>query len=958
MKTFLGDVAKYLFDRAGGDLRNVTVVFPNRRARLFFNNYVSDIIDKPVWSPQFYTISEFIGNLSDLQLADPLTLIFKLFEVYKVVTGSNETFDNFYYYCETILADFDDIDKNMVDADQLYTNLSDLKSIEGYFEYLNDEQIQTIKSFWQTLSVVNRSDEQTGFITLWDAIRKIYIKFNQLLDSEGIAYEGKIYKHAITSLKNLQQLPYSDKLLAFVGFNALNKTEEVLFKKYKTAGNALFFWDYDMRYISSDIHEAGYFLKHYLRSYPPPPDFVSQVNTDKEISIKSFSVPTNISQSKILKECLQEVEKGGSEDPSKTAVILADEKLLLPVVNSIPASVQHVNISMGYPVLDTPAYNLIALLTDLQLNSRKGKDNKGKLFYHKDYFAILNHSYLRDIRGNDKIAQLIENAKDRNIIYIDPLSIDISDELYSKIFTIEVNTKNFGNYLLEIIRQIARNETLKKENKDRKWQLEVLHGIYKVISRFSQQLQETSPDFSFSTILKLIKKVLKGITIPFSGEPLIGLQIMGILETRTLDFENVIILSMNEGKFPKSGNVPSMIPYNLREGFQLPTIKHQDAIYAYHFYRLLHRSKNVFLVHHTRSEGIQKGEPSRYIYQLKYDSPFNITEVNYRYTIYPFTKKEISVKKTSEIIAKLDKYLKPGGGSFLSPSALNTYLSCSLRFYFKYIEGLEEAENIEEDIEADVFGSIVHSAMEFLYKDLQNKVLISETINEIIKDKTKVKEAVDRAFGKEYFGDVKLNKEQLRGRNLIVKRVIERYIYGILHNDMNYAPFVIKGLEQFHSREIELGHSNRNLAIGGIIDRIDEKDGVFRIVDYKTGRTHLNFKDVNDLFFAEPQKRNAAAFQIFTYSWIVKKNIINSNLLPSLIFIRDIFKPEFNYKLKITHNRKSIPVESFNDFAGEFEISLKNVVNEIYDVDLKFTQTPDIGYCASCPYNEICIRRS
>jgi CRISPR/Cas system-associated exonuclease Cas4 (RecB family) len=955
MTYFLEDVARYLYNLNSGDFRNTIVVFPNRRARLFFNKYISGFSMKPVWAPRYYSISEFIQQLSGLQLADQLSLIFKLFRIYKEITCSNETFDTFYFYCEMILADFSDIDKNLVDAEKLYQNLSDLKAIDGYYEYLNETQINEIRRFWEIFISARKSDEKDHFTAKWVALKSIYAKFNKLLDEEGTAYEGKIYRMVIDCIEmGTLEIP-EGKQIAFVGFNALNRAEEVLFEHLKKSVKALFFWDFDDSYINSDIHEAGFFLRKYLRHFPQPEGFKSKTFSGKPTTvIKSVSVPSNISQAKIIDMFLDNVEDIKMHDPGQTAIILTDENLLLPVINSLPSSIGSVNISMGYPVADTPANSFINLLADVQKNQKINPQSNELMVYHKDFFGLMDHIYLESIGKTKEFIEFKRKAHEKNLIYINPENLETDSELYMKVFSRMDNPKYFGGYLVEILIIVA-SDIVKKGagSTEKKWHLETIYSIYKILLRFDSLLTESGIDISLSTVLSLLKKIVGGISVPFSGEPLTGLQLMGILETRTLDFKNIIFLSMNEGKYPKTGHAPSMIPYSLREGFGLPTINHQDAIYAYYFYRLLHRAEKVTLVYNTKSEGLQKGEKSRFLLQLKYDSQFEIEEMDLGYKVSSAPNYRITGKKDKETITKLEKYLRPGGDAFLSPSSLNNYLNCKLRFYFRYIEGMKEPEIIEEDIETDVFGRILHKTMDLLYTGYVGQKLQKEDIEKIYKNSKLIRESVNRAFAEEYLNIAEIDKVDLQGRNLIIRKVIEKYVDGILKFDYRTAPFHIISLEKWYSHELSVLADHTKIALGGYIDRIDIKDGYTRVIDYKTGLVKDKFDNVNDLFDAAPSKRNSSVFQAFLYSLIVQDEFDSGKIMPALFYVRNIHQKEFDYKIKFG---KAV-VEGFSEFSQVFTDRLVGLIEELYNTDISFTQTEDVKYCKNCPYNTICMRK-
>jgi len=950
MEYFLQDVVRYLNDINHGDFRNTVVVFPNRRARLFFNKYISGLSDKPKWAPKYYSISDFIVSLSGLQLADPLTLVFRLFKIFKDVSKTEESIDSFYHYCELILSDFDEIDKNCVHANMLYQNLGELKAFDNKYEYFTENQINAIQQFWEIFISARDSEEKKQFDEFWGILQEVYNQFNLLLDNEGIAYEGKAYRKVTELIKNGSITFSGEQHVAFIGFNALNRAEEIIFNYFKKTGKALFFWDFDESYLKGDVHEAGFFLRHYIPKFPPPPGFKSFSNLHSpKASIKSVSVPSNIAQAKIIDKYLRECKPGNIENSEQTAIILADENLLLPVITSLPNEIKSVNISMGYPICDTPAFNFISLLADMQTRLKYNTNDKKLHIYHKDYFGILEHQYLSQIANSKQFEEFKRNVRDKNLVYIDPEIFQTENEFYKRIFIKPSGPKNFGHYILDIfqvvVSSIITGKTLSREEQ---WHLEVFYSLYKILIRFDTLINEQDIDLSLSIVIRLLKKVIGGISVPFSGEPLIGLQLLGILETRTLDFENIIILSMNEGKIPGTSSHNSFIPMSLRKGFGLQTIEHQDAIYAYYFYRLLHKAQNITLVHSSKSEGLQKGEPSRFILQLKYISAFKVEEVNPAYQLTPIKTYTVSASKNAEAINKLKKYIRPNGKSSLSPSALNTYLNCSLRFYFKYIKELDEPQCIDEEIENNVFGSILHKTMQLLYAEYEGKIIDSSLVEKLLTNKELINKSINQAFAEEYFHKSEIEEDDFKGRNLLIHKVIEKYLVGILKFDKRNAPFKIIALEKKFTHEFAV--NNNIIELGGYIDRIDEKEGRIRVIDYKTGRVKDKFHDIDSLFNQIPSKRNDAVFQTFLYSLILKHAFGYENIQPSLLFVRNIHNPDFNFKIKMDKET----VDNYLPLNAYFEEKIIRLLEEIFSPSMEFTQTDDAKYCDFCPYNAIC----
>ncbi len=958
MTYFLEDIARYLYTKNQGNFQQTIIVFPNRRAKLFFNSHLAKLSDKPMWAPDYYTITDLVKELSGLQFADQVTLLFRLFTLYKEIAGSEDTFDSFYYYCEIMLSDFDDVDKYRIDAAMLYKNLSDLKTIEDYSSYLDEYQLNTIRHFWNVYVKAKDSPEKEKFINLWNIIFRLYTRFVDDLNAEGMAYEGMAYRKAIDKLEKDTIGIFADKQVVFIGFNALNRSEELLFDYFKKRESTLFFWDYDSSYIKNELHEAGFFLRKYIARYPQPADFNPAKINSSDQQVEIISVPSVISQAKAVEYCLNKTNSGEITNPSQTAIILADESLLPSLINSLPANVDEINISMGYPVLNTSAYSFITTLLDLHVNLKPGGPGRHAVeYYYDDLFNILKHIYVRQLIPSASLEKFEQECKKRNAIYIDPSELFPLHPLLPLIFRSPEKPILFIRYLREIIEAIGvysiRDETKPKAIT---WQTEILYRIHRVLIQLEAQVESADINIQFRTIAGILRKTLAKTTVPFTGEPLKGMQVMGILETRTLDFDNIILLSMNEGVFPKTGHAPSFIPYALREGFGLPTLRHQDAIFAYYFYRLLHRTKHLLLVYNTKTEGLQKGEPSRFIVQLQYEHSSVVSYTDIGYRIAPFITKKFAGIHSSEVQKKLMRFQQTDGSAFLSPSAINTYLNCKLWFYYKYIEELKEPDDFEEEIEANVFGSILHRSMAILYSDFKKRVVHAEDIKKIMEDKQTIKSAINKAFGELYFHNEEVGESDFRGRNLIIRKVIERYLHGILAYDHSNCPFRIESLEEYYQALIPLEEPGKSVAVGGYIDRLDEKNGTIRVMDYKTGMPKPVFSSVADLFNSSLKKRNDAVFQTFLYADIIGKSGFGLPIQPSLFFVREVFKPDFSIYVVQTENRKKTTVTNFQHFTGEFEMHLMRTLNEMFHPDTMFGQTTNTDLCTKCPYDAICRR--
>lgn len=953
MKPFLSSVAEYLFETYGNRMYSMAIVFPNKRARLFFTKYLSEAARKPVFSPAYYTITEYIQQIANETIADQLTLLFNLYESYIAVTNSKESFDDFLFYCEMMLADFDDIDKYMVDAGMLYRNLTDLKEIEAYTDYLDESQLKAIRQFWETFSTGQNSAEKQKFASIWEVLFNIYTDFRGRLANSGMAYEGMAYRNALLAIeKNEVELPGSQ--VAFVGFNALNKCEDKLFSILKNSNRALFFWDFDDYYLKrKSFHEAAYFLGNLIMKYPSPAGFKFESNlSDPGKTIKIIDIPSSIGQAKNLPEIISHLPEKWKENALNTALALADETLLMPVLSSLPTDIGEINVSMGYPLKETQVYSLITMLIDLHQNKRI-KENSEELFYHSDVKRLLQHGLFS---GQDRelVSTFIDEITKSNQVYINFEKQKNAGNPLPFIFHSGISSTNFIPYLLSVLDNIA------EKLQDKSLQLidteqEALARVTNNLRRMNDILNNSTIAYSFKSLLRLIEKLLQSTTLPFTGEPLSGMQIMGILETRVLDFENLIILSMNEGIFPKSGNVPTFVPYTLRKAFGLPTIEHQDAIFAYYFYRLMQRAKNIVLVYSSSTTENKSGEPSRFIRQLEFDDSFDKERKTLVYSIYPQQiRKVIAEKNSTSREFLLKKYAGPSAKA-LSPSAINTFLNCPLRFYFRYVANIPEPESILEEVESNVLGSILHKTMEQLYKPFENKIIAFAEIEKLMNDKQTLELAIKKAFYEEYFepGNEFTGSEtvEFTGKNIIVREVVGQYARQIIRFDTKHAPLNITGLEQKHQHSFNLS-DGFEIVTGGIIDRIDQSNGLLRIIDYKTGKVKDSFASVVDLFVADPEKRNEAAFQTLFYSLIVSKNTGKRNIQPRLYFVREMNNTNFTGELYF--GEKKDKLENTEPLLAEFEDLLLKTLESIFSTTGEFNQTENENICKNCPYKDIC----
>ena len=956
MVPFLKHVAINLYSRFGDNMQDVCIVFPNRRSILYYNKYLSQIVSKPIWAPKCYTISEFVQDLSKLRKADDLLLLFDLYKIYCNVRQSNEPFDSFYYWGELMLSDFDDIDKYLVNAEALFKNLSSLKNINEQFSYLSEEQIEAIKQFWGSYNQSKPSQEHKQFSHLWESLFAIYSTFKETVSKKNVAYEGMIYREVAESLDK-SGLEASYKHIAFVGFNALNECEKSIFKYFKNNNNALFYWDYDIEYLNDKVHEAGFFIKQNIIDFPPSLDSTYFNNLSQQRNIELIAVPSNTGQTKVAGNLASQFIKS-NKSLENTAILLTDETLLMPVLHSIPDEITDVNVTMGFPLKGTSIVSLIESLGKLLSQVKYDGETSTPKFYYKSLLEVLKHPYFSK-NNTDEILKLEIEIINNNLI-----NIPVSKIPKSNLTGIITNPPKTG---IEYIRKISSlikiiGYTLFSENNNEnkgysEIESDTLMQVYTTTNILADLISESDTPFDIKLCHRLLMKRINSLTMPFEGEPLKGLQIMGFLESRAIDFNNVIIIGVNEGNLPKT-NVPiSFIPYNLRHGFGLPTIEYRDAMYAYYFYRVLQRAENIYLLYNTVSAKTGNSEISRYATQLLYNSHYKIKQNTQTFNIVPSKLPVIIFHKTDEIKQTLQKYYRNDAKNFLSPSAINTFIDCKLKFYYKYVAGIKAFEKPAEEIDPSLLGNILHSAMHNIYSSYKENTLNNEELLNIIKENDLIEKILLNAMSKEYFKkSISADEIELQGRNFIIFNILKKYIKRILEYDSSIAPIHIIGLEHniVHSFEINVNNELINVRIGGNIDRIDEVGSNIRIIDYKTGKVESKFTSFDELFSpSDLSKSKKEIFQALLYAII-----LNSDdkpklpIKPVLYSLREIFNTDF--KPEILFNKE--PVINISEVQNEFIEKLKLLIIEIFHNDVPFEQTTDLQRCKYCDYKIICHR--
>lgn len=955
METFLKQVAHDLYNKTEGNFTKVAIVFPNKRASLFFNEYLAQESDRPIWSPTYVSISELFRQSSDLSIADPIKLVCDLYKVFQKATGSKETLDDFYFWGEMLIADFDDADKNMADTHALFSNLKDLNELMDNYDFLEEGQKEALSQFFHNFSINQVTELKQRFISMWNVLGDIYTEYKALLESQSIAYEGMLYRQVIEQL-DVEALPYNKYI--FVGFNVLNKVEHTLFKKLNEAGKAMFYWDYDTFYLNKTPHEAGEFIRRNLRDFPSelPASFFDNLNQPKEVTF--IESPTENGQVRYLPQWIRE---NLTSQEKETAVVLCNEALLQPVLHALPDNVKHINITMGFPLSQTPAYSFVNAL--MELHTSGYNPNNGRYLF-AEVISVLKHPYTRQLSPE---AEKLEQTLTRDNRFY-PLPSELKqDNVLELLFTPRRNNLDLCSMLSEALKEVAviyQQQAASHSDAFDQLYRESLFKTYTLVNRFHTLIESKELNVQAGTFQRLLTRVMSSSSIPFHGEPAIGMQVMGVLETRNLDFRHLIMLSVNEGQLPKAGGDSSFIPYNLRKAFGMTTIDHKIAVYAYYFYRLMQRTEKVTLVYNTATDGINRGELSRFMLQFLIEWGYPVLRKQLEAAQSPQDSTPIIIEKTPDVMERMKSVfdIRNNPKALISPSALNCYLDCPLKFYYKYVALLSAPDEVTADIDSAKFGSIFHYAAEHIYKDLtaHGKLISKENLETLLKDEVRLQTYVDNGF-KELFFNLPPNEQpEYNGIQLINSAVIVKYIQQLLRNDLRYAPFTFVGSEQRIFENIEICTSTGDIQsrIGGIIDRIDSKGESLRIVDYKTGGDADTPANVQSLFIPD-KKRSNYVFQTFLYASIVCKKLREKNdsrlVAPALLYIHRAASENYSPVIQMGEPRKpKEPVDNFAQYEGDFRENLKTLLEDIFNPDISFTQTEIEDKCAYCDFKALC----
>lgn len=938
MAAFLKQVAEHYY--AQGEMEHMCFIFPNRRASAFFRKYVSECVArsrKPLMSPRMLTINDFFYQTAGASQTDQVHLLLELYDCYAALNPAHETLDEFIFWGNVLLSDFNDVDKYLVKADALFTNVSEFREMQDGLDYLDDVQLDAIRRFVSHFKSGGRYKDE--FRRIWDILLPLYRSFNERLEAKGMSYEGKVYR---ALAERLSQESVTDVLsehfpgvrqYVFVGLNALNECERHLMRKMRNAGIAEFCWDYSSDIIKDADNKSSFFLKDNVAEFPQAFRIDAEGLPGPEFNV--LSVPSSIGQAKQLPELLKRLGAVGME----TAVVLADETQLIPVLNSIPEYISDINVTMGYPLRGGGLWSLMNEVSALQMHLRF-KDGQW-LFYHKQVWNIFSNSLVKSVLG-DRGRELVKKVRKEARYYVSAEEL-AGDTALAAIFRPVVTDSaaadqeqisRIQDYQCGLLSTIA---SLLKDNPDMAMELDFAKEYYLAIGR----LRTCSLPVLPATYFRLLDSLIHAASVPFKGEPLKGLQIMGPLETRALDFDNVIILNCNEGMFPRRNVASSFIPAELRRGFQLPTYEYQDAVWAYYFYRMIQRASKVWMVYDSRTEGTRNGEESRYIKQLEMHFGKELHRYVAKAPIEKLAEPD-AVEKTPEDIEWLKNHKK------LSASSFKNYLSCPLKFYYASIKGLKSSDEVLEFMDGASMGTVFHETMERIYTTDSKKVTRSHLSSVLEGD------AIRNLVHERILA--KMNSFEVSGRDLVHEEIICRYVRMAILRDIEWMDansvdaIDVVGLELEH--HVNIG----GFSFKGVIDRLDFiSDDEVRVVDYKTGHvTDNDFiidesnaqKVVDALFGPKESARPNIALQLYIYDKLVAsmpemkgKSIVNSIYQPARLFVHEVENVRLN-----------------EHFVSLMDERMKLALEELCDLEKPFRKAEDADACKYCDFKTLCGR--
>jgi len=954
---FLDRVAHKLYEQHGSAMEKQIVVLPSRRAGLYLSRALAKLSDKPQWSPGMLTVSELFRSFTDLMPADTETLIFELFGVYKKQFGDEMSFDEFWPWGEVIINDFNDIDLYMADADKLYTNISDMKEIDARFGGLTDEQTEIIRGFWKSFNPgAGASDARTRFQSVWQKLAPLYNDFSRVMHAKRLAGDGMLCRDVAERARAGSLKVQEGTIWHIVGLNALNNCEKALFKLLRQTGQAKFYWDDAHFFMNDPDHKASVFIRENRRLFGNelgPAEDHEQTIPRGEWNI--IDTPSDTAQARLVSQLLDNNEITGDTDLTSTAIILADEKLLMPVLTSLPQSVEDVNVTMGHPFRFTSLYSFLKQLMSLL---RSARENNGVVSYRSDeVIALLRHQYFRLIAGAEG-EKVVTDIVRGNMIRVNATML--TGRLQVKnLFTVPEEGPGIPEYLAAVM-EMLEEATFAAENEGLKLSIdrEYLRMAMNSTVKLANLIREYNLNLKSDTCIRLLDRLFRKLIVPFSGEPLKGIQIMGVLETRALEFKNIIFLSLNEGIFPGMSYDNTYIPYNIRRAFGLPTVNEHESIYSYYFFRLLRKPDRGWFTYNSTAQGLNSGEMSRYLVRMSYSPIFRPRHRTVHISVGRSRLiSEVLPKKPEHNRILLNLY---GEGSvsdkYLSPSAVNTWVKCRMHFYYRYVCGMPEEEILEKDIDQRRFGNIMHETLHRIYEPLKDIHGTAPAIRKLSHDREKIKDTIIAAA----MAEMKWDKDTLMaGKGVIIMEVLERYVNEMLEYDGGDQDLTLLHLENdfFGVRKIDTGREEVLIRIGGRADRVDMTGGAVRVVDYKTGTPKRETVTPAGLFDEEKENRNDAFMQALLYCTLICDSHPGRLVLPAIYWVQQLTSPDFSPYAPVPGlDGTNADREAWEIFMTAFREELDQTLGRIFSGEEDYVMTTFERRCTNCPYRILCRR--
>ncbi len=954
---FLDRVADKLREQHGSEMERQTVVLPSRRAGLYLTRALSQLSDKPQWSPSMLTVSELFRSFTDLMPADTETLIFELYSVYKNRFGEEMSFDDFWPWGEVIINDFNDIDLYMADADKLYSNISDMKEIDARFGGLTDEQTAIIRGFWKSFNPGSTGSEaRERFQSVWQKLAPLYNDFIGVMRTKGLAGDGMLCRDVAERARAGTLQVEEGMMWHIVGLNALNNCEKTLFSHLRKLGQAKFYWDDAHFFMNDPDHKASLFIRENRRHFGNEvgqPDGHAEVAPHGEWHI--IDTPSDTAQARLVSQLLDNKEITEGDDLTSTAIILADEKLLMPVLTSLPSAVEDVNVTMGHPFRFTSLYSFLKQLMSLL---RSARVSNGVVSYGSDeVIALLRHQYFRLIAGNEGEKVVLEIVRG-NMIRV-TANMLIGRLQMKQLFTVPADGPGVLDYLATVM-ELLEEATFAAEEEGLKLSIdrEYLRMAMKSTIRLANLVREYNLNMQADTCIRLLDRLFRKLVVPFSGEPLKGIQIMGVLETRALEFKNIIFLSLNEGIFPGTSYDNTYIPYNIRRAFGLPTVNEHESIYSYYFFRLLRKPDRGWFTYNSTAQGLHSGEMSRYLVRMIYSPLFapqrRTLHISVgRSSIIP----EVLLKKPEHNNTLLNLYgVGSTGGKYLSPSAVNTWVNCRMRFYYRYVCSMPEEVTLEKDIDQRRFGNIMHDTLQRIYEPLRGIHGAAPAIRRFLHDREKIRDTMIASA----MAEMRWDRETLMaGKGVIIVDVLERYVNEMLEYDASDPDLTLLDLEKdfLGQRTVDTGTGEVTIRIGGRADRVDMTGEAVRVVDYKTGAPKKEPVTPSNLFDEEKENRNDAFMQALLYCTLIRESHPGRLVLPAIYWVQQLTATDFSPYAQVAGlDGTTADRQAWQDFMTAFQSELDQTLGRIFSESENYIMTPFVRRCSYCPYRILCRR--